>query len=71
MLGYVLWRVSSVPWLAQRISNKGVLAVGVALWLEFFFGRFFGHDGTGSAAKTLEFVGMTLLGTVFLEPYRR
>ncbi len=66
MLAYILWRVTSVPRLAQKLSLKSVLIVGVGLWLGFFLGRFFGHDGTSAVAWTLEFVGMTLLGSVFL-----
>lgn len=66
MLAYVLWRVVSVSRLARRLSIKGVLGGGVALWLAFLLGRFFGHNGTGSMARALEFVGMTLMGCVFL-----
>ena len=65
-LGYILWRVASVPRLARLISRKGLVAIGVVLWVVFFFGRVFGHDGTGIVAATFEFVGMSLFGWVLL-----
>lgn len=66
LLTYILWRATSVPWLARRISRRGLLGVGAVLWLAFALGQSFGHDGTGAVAATLELVGMTLLGTTFL-----
>lgn len=65
LLGYVLLRAGSVPRLARIISRKGLVAIGVVLWVVFFLGRVFGHDGTGIVASTFEFVGMSLLGWAF------
>ncbi|HUU01061.1 MAG TPA: metallophosphoesterase [Myxococcota bacterium] len=66
LLAYVLWRATSAPPFSRRFSRKWFLVLGAGLWMTFVFGRFIGHDGTGPLAATLEFVGMTLLGTVFL-----
>lgn len=66
LLGYVLWRVGTVPWVARHATPKRLLATGAVLWLLFFLGRFVGHDGTGPVAAALELVGMSLLGWVFL-----
>ena len=66
LLGYILWRASSVPLLDRHLSRKGFVAIGVVLWVVFFLGRVFGHDGTGIIASTFELVGMSLLGWAFI-----
>lgn len=66
LLVYVLWRTTSVPLLARRLSRKDFVGLGSVLWAVFFLARIIGHDRTGPVAATLEFVGMTLLGSVFL-----
>jgi predicted MPP superfamily phosphohydrolase len=65
LLTYVLWRVSSVPWL-RRIPRRVFLSGGFLLGLVLFSGRFLGHDASGSLAALLEFMSMTLVGVLFL-----
>jgi predicted MPP superfamily phosphohydrolase len=38
----------------------------VLFWAVFFFGRFFGHGGTGALAKTLELFSMDWMAVMFL-----
>lgn len=65
MLGYIVWRASSVPLFAGRRSRKRLVVVGIVLWSAFFLGRTVGHDGAGLLATVSESVGMSLLGWVF------
>lgn len=65
LLAYVLWRVSSIPWL-QKISHQAFLFAGLLLGLVLFSGRFLGHDASGSWAALLEFMSMTMVGVLFL-----
>ncbi|MDF1562283.1 MAG: metallophosphoesterase [Deltaproteobacteria bacterium] len=65
LLGHVLWRAASLPWLA-RLRRRHFWIAGGGLTLIFVLGRFVGHDGEGALAATLELLGMNLLGTVFL-----
>lgn len=65
LLGYVLWRVSSIPCL-QKIPRQSFLLGGLVLGLVLFFGRFLGHDTSGSWAALFEFMSMTLVGVLFL-----
>lgn len=65
LLAYVLWRVSSLPWL-RRIPRRASLSGGLLLGLVLFSGRFLGHDASGSLAALLEFMSMTLVGVLFL-----
>ena len=66
MLVYVLWRTRSIPSLKHRFSRTGVIGIGAILWAVFFFARNLGHQKTGAVAGAIEFMGMVLLGTVFL-----
>jgi uncharacterized protein len=63
---YVFWRADSVPFLKRHVSRKLLLGTGMALWAVFAFGRFLGHDGTGTIAATLELIGMSWMAAVFL-----
>ena len=65
LLAYVLWRVSSVPWL-RRIPRRAFLSGGLLLGLVLFSGRLLGHDASGSWAALLEFMSMTLVGVLFM-----
>jgi predicted MPP superfamily phosphohydrolase len=65
LLAYVLWRVSSLPWL-RRIPRRVFLSVGLLLGLMLFFGRALGHDASGSLAAYFEFMSMTMVGVLFL-----
>ncbi|MGA9260836.1 MAG: metallophosphoesterase [Desulfobacterales bacterium] len=66
MLVYVLWRTRSIPSLKHRFSRTDVIGIGAILWAVFFFARNLGHQKTGAVAGAIEFMGMVLLGTVFL-----
>jgi len=66
LLVYVMWRATSVPLFAHRLSRRSFLGAGVGLWAVFFLARVSGHQGTGPVAAALELVGMILLGSVFL-----
>lgn len=65
LLAYVLWRVSSLPWL-RRIPRRAFLSGGLLLGLVLFSGRFLGHDASGFWAALLEFMSMTMVGVLFL-----
>jgi len=66
MLVYVLWRARSIPALKQRVSRNGVIGIGAILGAVFFLARYLGHQKTGAVAGAIEFMGMVLLGSVFL-----
>ncbi|WP_084458014.1 metallophosphoesterase [Desulfocurvus vexinensis] len=66
MLVYVLWRARSIPALKQRFPRNGVIGIGAILWAVFFFARTLGHQKTGAVGGAIEFMGMVLLGSVFL-----
>lgn len=63
---YVFWRTSSVPFIARHVPGRHLAGAGVSLWAIFFSGRVWGHTGTGPLAATLEMVGMTWMGVLFL-----
>lgn len=66
LIAYVLWRAASVPLLAGRLSRRGLLLVGVGLAATFFVAQAVGHGGTGRVAAAVQWIGMTLLGTLFI-----
>lgn len=63
---YVFWRTASVPFVNRYVSRKMLIWVGITMWAIFFFGRVFGHGGTGTFAETLEFLGMNWMAVLFL-----
>jgi predicted MPP superfamily phosphohydrolase len=63
---YVFWRAASVPLVNRHVSRKLLIGAGVVLWAMFYFGRVFGHGGTGALATTLEFLGMNWMGVLLL-----
>lgn len=63
---YVFWRASSVPFLKRHVPRKLLIGAGIALWAVFYFGRVYGHGGTGTLAITLEFFGMNWMAVLFL-----
>jgi predicted MPP superfamily phosphohydrolase len=63
---YVFWRATSVPALKRYVSTKLLIGAGLVLWVTFFFGRVYGHHGTGSLAKVLELLGMNWMAVLFL-----
>lgn len=63
---YVFWRTASVPFVNRYVSRKMLILAGITMWAIFFFGRVFGHGGTGTFAETLEFLGMNWMAVLFL-----
>lgn len=63
---YVFWRACSVPFLKLHIPRRLIIGAGIALWAVFYFGRVYGHNGTGALASTLELVGMNWMAVLFL-----
>lgn len=66
MHAYVLWRISSVPFIKRRLSFKQLLAIMLVLWAAFFSGVFFGRDLSGILASSLQTIAMTWMVVVFL-----
>jgi predicted MPP superfamily phosphohydrolase len=66
LLAYVLWRIGSVPPIARRRSRKGLVALGAILWALFVVAQVVSHRAAGPVAAALEWLGMALLGSVFL-----
>lgn len=63
---YVFWRAASVPLLKRHVPRKFLVVAGIVLWAGFYFGRVYGHHGTGTLAGTLELLGMNWMAVVFL-----
>ena len=63
---YVFWRASSVPFLKRQVPLKFIIGSCIALWMVFYFGRVYGHGGTGTLARILELLGMNWMAVLFL-----
>jgi predicted MPP superfamily phosphohydrolase len=63
---YVVWRVWSVPLVAENLSRRAVLAVVALLWLTYPLGRLLDRRGLELLAYPLEFVGAVWMGALFL-----
>ena len=63
---YVFWRAASVPIVKHRIPRKVLVGAGVLLWAIVFIARIHGRGGSAGVATTLEWIGMTWLGVLFL-----
>ena len=63
---YVFWCAATVPTLKRHVSRKLLIGTGMVLWSVFFLGRVIGHEGTGTLAITLEFLGMNWMAIIFL-----
>jgi len=63
---YVFWRIATIPLIAQIVPRKVIVAIGLTLWLLFFFARVYGRSGAGRAAAVIEFAGMNWMGVLFL-----
>ena len=66
VLGSVAWRAASVPWLTKRLAQR-------TLWIEFTSpcvvmagARLVEHRTWIPSSALLGFMGMTLLGAIFL-----
>ena len=69
MLVYIIWRASSVPVLASRVSRRGLVAISVFIMALFLVGRVVGHGTSGAVGAALERTGMFLLVTGFLTTF--
>jgi predicted MPP superfamily phosphohydrolase len=65
LLTYVLWRLSSLPRL-RGVSRRAFVLAGLLLVLLLVTGRWLGHYASGWGAALLEFLSMTLVGTLLL-----
>lgn len=63
---YVFGRAASVPFVKRRIPRNLLVGAGVLLWIVVFTARFHGRDGSDGVSLTLETIGMTWLGILFL-----
>jgi len=63
---YVFWRTASVPLIGRLMPQNILIGIGLVLWAVFFLGRVYGHQRTGVAAATLEFIGMNWMAMLFL-----
>jgi hypothetical protein len=63
---YVLWRLSSVPFVAHAVPKVIVAGAALLLWATIFVSRFWGGRGEGNLATYVEFFQMNWLGTLFL-----
>lgn len=66
MLVFVFFRASSLPFIKNHISAKTMHVISIILWVLIYFSRSYAHNNSGLFAEVLEFVGMTLFGTLFL-----
>jgi len=66
LMAYVAWRAASVPWLTRKFSKRTLWLVAAILWVVMALGRMFGHSASFPGSSLLEFIGMTLLGVLFL-----
>jgi uncharacterized protein len=63
---YVLWRISSVPFIRRHMRLKHLLLIMSVLWTALFSGLFWGHSQNGILASFLEAVAMTWMASLFL-----
>lgn len=66
MQGYVWWRMTSLPWLTQRISPRWLYRIGALLWSLLLLNRLLRLQGSGWLAWALDYIGMAWLGIAFL-----
>ena len=66
LLVYIVWRMSSIPWLSKIVPKKIFLYGGILAWIVMAGGRSFGHDGRAPLASVADFVGISLTGILFL-----
>ncbi|MBN1807789.1 MAG: metallophosphoesterase [Planctomycetes bacterium] len=63
---YVLWRISSVPFVAEHVPRWLLITAGVACWASFILGRFSSRLGLSSLSYVLDLVGANWVGILFL-----
>ncbi len=63
---YVFWRLTSIPWLAARVSPLAFVIVGVALWSSYVVVRILDGRGLQASIWPLEYVAANWIGLAFL-----
>ncbi len=63
---YVVWRVGGIPWVAEHLSRKALLAIAAALWLSYPLARVLERRGIDVLGAPLEVVGAAWMGFLFL-----
>ncbi|MEW6339042.1 MAG: metallophosphoesterase [Acidobacteriota bacterium] len=63
---YVVWRVGAVPWVAEHLSRRTLIAVAAVLWLSYPLARVLERRGIDALGTPLEIVGATWMGVLFL-----
>src|SRR4051812_3355709 len=63
---YVFWRLYSIPWVAESVSRRSFVLLGLALWLSYPVARTFEHHNWHSVALPLEWIGAIWMGFLFL-----
>jgi uncharacterized protein len=66
MHGYVLWRISNVPFVKQHLHLRYLTLIILIMWALLFSGLFFGHNRSGDLASALESIAMTWMAILFL-----
>ncbi len=66
---YVFWRIGSIPFVHKHFPARARVCVGLSLWLLLASARYLGHGREGWIWTTLELVGMSWLGVLFLLVY--
>jgi hypothetical protein len=63
---YLFWRTSTVPFFSHHVSKRSLSISALFLWGLFIAGITYGHRHSGTLAASLEFLGLTWMGTLFL-----
>jgi len=63
---YVFVRLASLPFCKLRVKRWGLIGIGLAFWLIFFYGRVFRGYANGFLTAALEVAGMHWMASVSL-----
>jgi len=66
LLGYTVWRASSIPFLTRHLPKRHFWTIGSVLLSLFLVGRFLGHGSSWALASALDVLGLVLLAKAFL-----
>ena len=66
MHGYVFWRLSSVPWVADHVARSGVAWTAVGLAASFPLARWLNARGLAVFGRPLELFAANWVGVLFL-----
>ncbi len=64
--GYVVFRLSSVPFVARYCPQWLLFLAAVLLWMSYVLARWLDRRGFGALARTLEVIGANWVGIAFL-----